>query len=164
MPTITATFHDRQRADQAIDDLIAHGVSPNHISALMSKETRERIVASPPDEPTDITRAAGAGAVLGGGLGALAGGLFLGGLTVATAGAAAPFVIVGPLVGAMIGGVSGVGFGGLFGGLAAAGVDASKIDDLAKHAEAGAVVVAVRTTDDAEHDIRTILDVDRLHR
>jgi hypothetical protein len=154
MPTLHATFFDRAAADRAIEDLIAQGISPDDISILMSSAAKEKLC---PDLDGDVTKGGVSGAMVGGGLAALAGGLLL---TAATGGAAAPFLVAGPIAGALVGGVSGVAVGTIVGGLTGAGLAETDARDVEAHLNNGAVCVAVKTTDEAAPDVDEILRKD----
>jgi hypothetical protein len=158
MPTLTATFSDRPSADRAVNDLLAAGISADNISVLMS-HTSQATYLPPTEDNLDTSIAKGA--VIGGGLGAIAGGLLLGGvLTVLTGGVAAPLLIAGPLAAALAGGVSGAAVGTLAGGLIGAGVSEPVAHDIEQKVADGSVLVAVTVTGDAGPDIDAIFRKD----
>jgi hypothetical protein len=150
MPVLHETFPDRASANHCIEDLIAAGISADDISILMTNATPDHL-------DQDLTTGAVAGGV-GGGIAAIAGGLILGGaLTLATAGAAAPLLIAGPLAGAFAGGVSGLAVGALAGGLAGAGVAEADAHTIETNVRNGCVVVAVRATTQNAPDVDQVL-------
>jgi hypothetical protein len=158
MPTLTATFFDRPAADRAVDELTTHGVPADDISVIVSNTTRQHYFPEDDGVTANVARGAASGGIVGGGLGAIAGGLLLGGLlTVATGGVAAPLLIVGPLAGALTGGVSGVALGSLFGGLVGAGISEPVAKELESNVSQGALVVAVRTSDDNAASVEGLL-------
>jgi len=148
MPILHETFPDRHTADRAIMDLIASGISADDISIVMSQPTKD-------DLDRDIT----AGAVSGG-LVALAGGLVVAGALVATAGAAAPFLVAGPLVAAFAGGVSGLSVGLVAGGLVGAAAASPDPHVIETKVNDGAVIVAVHATTENAPDVDEILRKD----
>jgi hypothetical protein len=149
MPVLHETFPNRAAADRAITDLVASGISADDISIVMSQPTKN-------DLDRDITSGA-----IGGGLAALAGGLVIGGaLTVATAGAAVPFLVAGPLAGAFAGGVSGLAVGLVAGGIAGAAASSPDPHPIETHVNDGAVIVAVHATTENAPDVDEILRKD----
>src|SRR4029453_1653740 len=97
---MTGLFRDRDSAERAWDALARRGYGRDDVSLLMSDETRKRHFSNADPRHTELgTRAAegmGAGAVAGGGLGALLAGLAASGI----AGAGLPIIALGTLGGA----------------------------------------------------------------
>jgi hypothetical protein len=154
MPIVTAAFHDVKTADRAVDELLAQGVSPDKISLMVSNSSRERFFPGQDGGLEKDTAVGGAlGAVAGAGLGALAGGLLAGAITVATGGAALPLLVAGPLAS----GLAGTAVGTLVGGLVGAGVSEPVAHDVEHGVKAGALIVAVHTTDDADVNVEAVL-------
>jgi hypothetical protein len=128
MATLTATFHDRTATERAIDDLTAANIPRDDISIVMSNETRTRYFGGEDNvHGANIAKGAASGGVIGGSLGAIAGGFLLGGaITVATGGIAAPFLIAGPIAGALAGGGAGAAGGSIVGAIVAVRADESR--------------------------------------
>jgi hypothetical protein len=147
MPTLSATYQDRPAAEDAVHQLIAAGVAPDDISLLVSNSTRERYFQH---QDGGLEANAARGAAIGGGLGAIAGGLVMGGiLTAATGGAALPFLVAGPIGAALSGVIGGTAVGTIVGGLTGAGVSEPVAQDIDEGVRQGALVVAVHVADDA---------------
>ncbi len=142
MATVTATFYDRAATERAVDDLTAAGIPRDDISVVMSNATRDRYFGGESNvHGANIAKGAAGGGVLGGSLGAIAGGFLLSGAAIAaTGGAAVPFLIAGPIAGALAGGGAGAAVGSVIGALVGAGVPERDV-------HSGGVIVAVRTTD-----------------
>ena len=158
MPTATATFDDRAAADHAADALLAAGISPADISLFVGNNTRYAVFPERDGASPNAARGAAAGGIVGAGIGALAGGLLLGGiLTAATGGAALPFLVGGPLAAAITGGISGTAVGSLVGGLIGAGVSEGVARQIDEDVRLGRIVVAVRTTDENDGRVRSLL-------
>jgi hypothetical protein len=159
MAVVAATFYDRASADRAIEDLKNAGIDPKNISVVMTNETRGRYFPDDADlHGADVAVAAGGGAAIGGALGAIAGGVLLSGaVIVATGGAAAPFVLAGPLVGALAGGAMGVAVGTLVGALVAAGLSEDEARTIEGDVQRGAVVLVAQVPDADEQRVCEIL-------
>lgn len=159
MATLTATFHNRATTERAIDDLTAANIPRDDISIVMSKETRTRYFGSEDNvHGANIAKGAAGGGVIGGSLGAIAGGFLLGGaITVATGGVAAPFLLAGPIAGALAGGGAGAAVGSIIGALAAAGIPEAEASAIEHEVKRGGVIIAVRADESREPIARAIL-------
>lgn len=162
MATLTATFHDRTATERAIDDLTAANIPRDDISIVMSNETRTRYFGGEDNvHGANIAKGAASGGVIGGSLGAIAGGFLLGGaITVATGGIAAPFLIAGPIAGALAGGGAGAAVGSIVGALAGAGIPEAEASAIENEVKRGGVIVAVRADESREPIARAILTRD----
>jgi hypothetical protein len=162
MATVTATFHDRAATERAIDDLTAANIPRDDISIVMSNETREKYFHGDDDvHGTNIARGAAGGGAIGGSLGAIAGGFLVGGaITIATGGAAAPFLIAGPIAGALAGGGAGAAVGSIIGALMGAGIPEAQAGAIEHEVKRGGVIVAVRTDEMREAVAQAILHRD----
>ena len=159
---VSGTFYSGERANDAVDDLIALGYPPERIDVIMSPETRGRFESSGVPgaaKGAHVAEGAAAGGVIGGALGAIVAGLTATGAIIGTGGAAAPLV-AGPLAAALAGLGAGAATGGLIGALVGAGIDAERAKKIQHDVEAGAVVVGVRAKDEDLPDVRLILASD----
>jgi len=102
-------YRDRTQAERAVDTLIESGFRAEDISVLLPDNVGTKDFAHEKNTkaPEGATTGAGAGAVVGGTLGLLAG---IGALAIPGLG---PFIAAGPIMGAL----AGVGTGGVVGGL-----------------------------------------------
>jgi hypothetical protein len=159
MATITATFHDRTATERAIDDLTAANIPRDDISIVMSNETRAKYFQGDENvHGSNIARGAAGGGAIGGSLGAIAGGFLIGGaITIATGGAAAPFLIAGPIAGALAGGGAGAAVGSVIGALVGAGVPEAQAGAIEHELKRGGVIIAVRTSETHDAIVRAIL-------
>jgi hypothetical protein len=162
---VSGTFFNDERANDAIDDLIALGYPAERIDVIMSPETHGRYArGSAPGETkgAHVAQGAVAGGAIGGALGAIIAGLTATGAitaTVATGGAAAPLV-AGPLAAALAGLGAGAAAGGLIGALVGAGMSEERAKKVRHDVDAGAIVVGVRADDEDAPDVRLILASD----
>lgn len=162
MATLTATFHNRAATERAIDDLTAANIPRADISIVMSNETRSRYFGAEENvHGANIAKGAAGGGVIGGSLGAIAGGFLIGGaITIATGGIAAPFLIAGPIAGALAGGGAGAAVGSIVGALVGAGIPEPEASAIESEVKRGGVIVAVRTDESRDAIARAILHRD----
>jgi hypothetical protein len=111
-------FRTRQDAEVGVDALIENGFRTEDISALLPENegTKEFAHEKQTKAPEGATTGAGAGAVVGGTLGLLAG---IGALAIPGLG---PFIAAGPIMGALAGAGTGGVVGGLVGALIGLGI------------------------------------------
>lgn len=113
---ITGLFRDRESAEGVYDSLRDRGYTTDEINVIMSDATRDKYYKQHP--PTELGNKAlegtGAGAAIGGTLGAIIGGIAAIGTNVLVPGLG--LVVAGPLAAAL----AGAGAGGITGGLAEA--------------------------------------------
>jgi len=105
-------YRNRRDAERGVDALMDNGFRKEDISALLPENagTKDFAHEKQTKAPEGIATGAGAGAVLGGTLGLLAG---IGALAIPGLG---PFIAAGPIMGAL----AGVGTGGVVGGFVGA--------------------------------------------
>lgn len=165
MATLTATFHDRAATERAIDDLTAANIPRDDISIVMSNETRNRYFPGEKNvHGANIAKGAAGGGAIGGSLGAIAGGFLVSGaITIATGGAAVPFLIAGPIAGALAGGGAGAAVGSIIGALVGAGIPEAEASAIEREVKRGGVIVAVRADASRDAIARAILDRDGGH-
>jgi hypothetical protein len=150
---ITGIFTSRTRAEQAVDELMRAGFSPEDVSLLMSESTRGREFAI--KRSTKAPEGAATGAAIGGVIGAVAAGL------AAVASITVPglaIVAAGPLVAALAGLGAGAAAGGLTGALIGLGVPENEAKFYAKEIEKGGILVGVYAHDDKVEVARDVLN------
>jgi hypothetical protein len=153
-PTImTALFRDRDSAECAYSTLVERGYVQDEVSLLMSDETRRRHFGDPAARRSELgTKAAegmAAGAVAGGGLGALLAGLAASGIAVP----GLPIIAMGTLAAALTGGLTGGAVGALIGGLIGYGIPEDRARLYDRGVREGGIVMGVRprSRQDAEY-------------
>lgn len=150
---VTGLFKSRSSAEQAIEDLTAHGWSRDDVSILMSDATQGRefglAMASKAPE------GAATGGTIGGVLGAIAAGL------VATGIVAVPglgLVAAGPVLATLAGLGAGAAAGGVTGALIGVGLPEHEARFYHEQIEHGGILVGVYTHDDRAKQARKILE------
>ena len=152
-PTImTGLFRDRDSAERAYGTLTSRGYGRDDVSLLMSEETRKRHfgdTAERTDLGTKAAQGAGAGAVAGGGLGALLAGLAAAGIAVP----GLPIIAMGTLAAALTGAGTGGAIGALIGGLIGYGIPEDRARMYDRGIREGGIVMGVnpRSQQDAEY-------------
>jgi len=150
---MTGMFRDRDSAERAWDALASRGYGRDDASLLMSDETRKRHFSNADPRRTELgTRAAegmGAGAVAGGGLGALLAGLAASGIAVP----GLPIIAMGTLAAALTGAATGGTVGALIGGLIGYGIPEDRARLYDRGVREGGIVMGVnpRSQQDAEY-------------
>jgi len=150
---ITGIYNSRDKAEQAVDELIRAGFAPEDVSILMSDTTRGREFAM--KRSNKAPEGAATGATIGGVLGAVAAGL------AAVASISVPglaVVAAGPLVAALTGLGVGAAAGGLTGALIGLGIPEHEAKFYKKEIEKGGILVGVYAHDDRVELARDILD------
>lgn len=150
---MTGLFRDRAAAERAYGSATARGYSKDDVSLLMSQEARDRHF--PKDDPartelgTKAAEGAGAGAVAGGGLGALLAGLAAAGIAVP----GLPIIAMGTLAAALTGAATGGGIGAIIGALIGHGIPKERAEFYDEGVRRGGIVMGVspRTREDAEY-------------
>lgn len=160
--TVVGLFDTVEQANEAVRELMDHGVAPEHIS-LLTRDARGEIVQDPVG--TDVTEDAAAegaatgataGTVLGGALGLLVG---LGALALPGVG---PVIAAGTLATTLgataLGAGVGAGLGGLAGGLTNLGIHPNDVAYYTEGIRQGGVLVAATAADeDQARDVHHIL-------
>ena len=150
---LTGLFRDRDSAERAYGSLVNRGYGRDDVSLLMSDETRTRHFATPDARQSDLgTRAAegmGAGAVAGGGLGALLAGFAASGIAVP----GLPIIAMGTLAAALTGAATGGAIGALLGGLIGYGIPEDRARLYDRGIREGGIVMGVtpRSRQDADY-------------
>ena len=150
---LTGMFRDRDSTEGAYRSLRDRGYTDDEINVLMSDETRDKYYSTGDTEleGNKALEGTGAGAAIGGTLGAIIGGIAAIGTNVLIPGLG--LVVWGPIAA----GLAGAGAGGLTGGLVGALIGWGIPEDRAKEYETGireggtVLGVTPRTDDDAEY-------------
>jgi uncharacterized membrane protein len=131
------------QAENIVDSLRVAGFFPSDISILMPDTTGVRDMGHEKHTkaPEGTSTGAGAGAVVGGALGWLAG---VGLLAIPGVG---PFVAAGPIMAALSGAAIGAAGGGVVGGLIGLGIPEMEAKQYAGKLEEGNVLLSVHTED-----------------
>lgn len=160
MITITGIFDNQLEANRAVTELLNEGISNDDISLLMSDKTHKEVFSSN-DEEGEQAKAGVAGAVVGGGLGALLAGLTaVGSIVLPGSG----LLMAGPLVAAWTGAGVGAALGGLSGALIRMGFPTNDAKRYEEEINAGKAVVIVHTNDERLAQIaRSILKHSSIH-
>ncbi len=141
MRTVVGLFDTFEHAQTVADDLVRRGFSRNDISIVSNDAAQAHTTDTPAEHTHHDSGAEGAttGAVIGTGIGAVAG---LAALAIPGIG---PVVAAGPLLAALGGAGIGAVTGGLLGGLADAGVPEEHAEIYAEGVRRGGALVMVTT-------------------
>jgi hypothetical protein len=150
---VTSIFHDRARAENAIDALIRAGFRREDLSLLMSSDTRNQhfgVVTG-----SKASEGAAAGAAAGGAIGALVLGLAaVGSIAVPGIG----LLAAGPLVAALAGAGAGGATGTLVGALVGSGIPEYEAKLYGTRLEQGGILVGANAHDPRQVEVaRTTL-------
>ena len=150
---LTGVFRDRDSAERAYDALASRGYARDDVSLLMSEEARDRHFPEDDSRRTDLgskaAEGAGAGVVVGGGLGALIAGLSAAGIAVP----GVPIIALGTLAAALAGAGTGGALGAIIGGLIGYGIPENRARAYDRAVREGGIVMGVtpRSREDAVH-------------
>jgi len=150
---MTGLFPDRISAERAYGSLTERGYTKDDVSLLMSEDARDRYF--PKNDPrrtelgTKAAEGATAGAVTGGGLGALLAGMAASGIAVP----GLPIIAMGTLAAALTGAVTGGGIGAIIGALLGHGIPRDRAEAYDAGIRRGGIVMGVtpRTRADTEY-------------
>jgi hypothetical protein len=153
--TVVALFEFEEEANRAVEDLVEHGFPRDaiHVVAGHGLSHPEEFVSAEENTEAKLIGALGKGLVVGGGAGALAGGVAS--LLVPAVG---PFILGGALATTFFGASLGGAVGGAMGVLMEAGVDESDARLFESALRHGGVVVTVRTDEAHAREAVRILD------
>lgn len=146
MKTVTASFHDEERASRAIEGLVEAGVPVDEISVVLMDASGAHEV--PIHETTPVVKGAVAGGAIGGVLGGLGAVLAATGVVM---GPGAILLASGPVLAAIQGVVGGAGLGYGIGVLASLDQWKDEADLHAEDLEKGAALITVHS--DELHDV-----------
>jgi uncharacterized membrane protein len=148
----TAVFciaNSRTQAARIVDGLLSEGFSNNDISALFPDRDTSRDFAR--EKHTKLSEGTatgvGAGSLMGGTLGWLAG---IGSLAIPGVG---PLIVAGPIVAALSGAAVGAAVGGIAGALTSLGIPESEAKRYERKVKAGNILLSVHAenADEIEH-------------
>lgn len=150
---LTGMFRDREGTEQAYASLRNKGYSEDEIDVLMSDETRDKYYKNGVETElgTKALEGTGAGAAIGGTLGAIIAGVAAIGTNLVLPGLG--LVVWGPLAAALAGAGAGGATGGLVGALIGAGIPEERAKAYETGISEGGTVVGVkpRNSEDAEY-------------
>lgn len=150
---LTGMFRDRESTEKAYQSLRDRGYSEDEINVIMSDETRDKFYKDGPDTElgSKALEGTGAGAAIGGTLGAIIGGIAAIGTNVLLPGLG--LVVAGPIVAALAGAGAGGATGGLVGALIGWGIPEDRAAMYESGIKEGGTVVGVqpRSTEDADY-------------
>jgi hypothetical protein len=138
---VTAVFHEREKADRCLEDLVSKGFTNDQLSLLVSSQGRGKHFEVS-DNQTKAPEGVGYGAVLGGLAAALTAAVIPGSIFVA-----------GPIAGAFAAGGAGAAAGGLIGGLIGLGISEDEAQLVESEVNDGSIVVAAHSLDSDEADV-----------
>lgn len=150
---LTGMFRDREGTEKAYTSLRDRGYSEDEINVMMSDETRDKYYKDGAD--TELGNKAlegtGAGAAIGGTLGAIIGGVAAIGTNLILPGLG--LIVWGPLAAALAGAGAGGATGGLVGALIGAGIPEDRAKAYETGINEGGTVVGVkpRNAEDADY-------------
>ena len=150
---VTGLFRDRQSAERAYERATGRGYGQHEVSLLTSEEARNRHFPRTETTRTELGTktavGATAGAVAGGGLGAVLAGLAASGIAVP----GLPIIAMGTLAAALTGAGTGGALGALIGGLIGYGIPEERARLYERGIRDGGIVMGVtpRTPDDVAY-------------
>jgi hypothetical protein len=147
--SVICLVKDEGSAERVANELHHAGFSPDQISALFPDNQGTRDFAHDQDTiaPTDAATGAGAGGLLGGSLGWLAG---IGSLAIPGLG---PFIAAGPILAALAGAAAGAAVGGLTGALHGLGIPEYDAKEYEGKIKEGNILISVHTDDVEELEL-----------
>lgn len=145
---IVGIVDSRERAESVIANLQAAGIRPGAVSVLLPDKSGSKDFAHEHNTkaPEGAVTGAGAGGVLGGTLGLLAG---IGALAIPGLG---PFIAAGPLMAALSGAAAGAAVGGVAGALVGLGIPELEAKHYEGKIKGGNVLVAVHVDSKEEQE------------
>ncbi len=151
---MTGLFRDKESSERAFQSLRDRGYSEDEINVMMSDKTRDEYYgegAVDSELGTKALEGTGAGAAIGGTLGAIIGGVAAIGTNVVLPGLG--LVIAGPLAAALVGAGAGGALGSLTGALIGWGIPEENAKVYEEGVKEGGTVIGVtpRSTEDSDH-------------
>lgn len=150
---VTGLFKDKESAECAYDALSGRGYDKDGTDVMMSDKTRDQYYSLSGSDETELGSKAlegtGAGAAIGGTLGAIIAGIAAIGTSVLLPGIG--LVVAGPLAAAFVGAGAGGLAGGLVGALIGAGIPEEHAETYESGIKSGGIVIrsTPRTAEDA---------------
>ncbi len=149
--TVIGLFDNNEKAECAFDAVVNNGFDKDDVDVLMSDDTRDRYYADADVDDDDLgSKAAegtGAGAAIGGTVGAVLAAIAAIGTSVVLPGIG--LVVAGPLAAALVGGGAGGLAGGLIGALIGSGIPEEHAEVYETGVKSGGIVLRV-TPESAE--------------
>jgi hypothetical protein len=146
---IIGLFNDRESAEGAYQELINNGYTQDEITVVMTDETRKLYFPLVESKTGDKTlEGLGAGALIGGGVGAVAGAIAGIGTLMVVPGLG--LVIAGPLAAGLTGASTGGVAGGLIGALVGSGIREEKAKFYTEGIGQGKILLSVAPHSEAE--------------
>jgi len=148
------------QAERIVEELQQRGVSSNDVSVLFpdKRGTKDFAHEHNTKAPEGAVAGVGAGGVIGGTLGLLAG---IGALAIPGVG---PLIAAGPLMATLSGAAAGAAFGGIAGGLIGMGVPEYEAKSYEGKIRSGNILIAVHTEDgDTEKRTKQIFESNGAH-
>lgn len=158
--SVIGIVETQMQAERIVDELQQRGVSSNDISVLFPDKRGSKDFAHEHNTkaPEGAVAGVGAGGVVGGTLGLLAG---IGALAIPGVG---PLIAAGPLMAALSGAAAGAALGGVTGALIGLGMPEFEAKSYEGKIRGGNILVAVHTdTSDAEKRAKLILETHGAH-
>lgn len=150
---LTGLFRDQQHAEQAYNSLRERGYSDKEINVMMSDKTRDTYYGKGKVETELGSKAlegTGAGAAIGGTLGAVIGGVAAIGTNIVLPGLG--LIVAGPLAAALVGAGAGGFAGGLAGALIGWGIPEERAKVYESGIKEGGTVIGVNPRSAADSD------------
>jgi len=149
---VSATFKDRDSAEQAFKALEAKGYTKDDINLIMNKDTRKRYFDNDEDDDSKLgskaMEGAGKGSAIGGGIGAIAGVIAALGTNLIIPGLG--LVIAGPIAAGLAGAGAGGLTGGLIGALVGSGIPEDHAKEYEKRVKEGRIVMSVKAKNEED--------------
>lgn len=151
--SVFGIFKDRLHAERAVERLKMEGFKNSDVSVLMPnpESTRDFAHEKNTKAPEGAATGAGAGALIGGALGWLAG---IGALAIPAIG---PLIAAGPIVGLLAGAGAGGAVGGIAGALIGMGIPEYEAKRYEGHVRAGGTLLSVHADDKKSADKAKLL-------
>src|SRR6478736_331099 len=145
---VSATFEDRDSAEQAFKALEDKGYTKDDINLVMNKDTRKRYFDEEHEEVhtelgSKAMEGAGTGSAIGGTVGAIAGVIAALGTNLIIPGLG--LVVAGPIAAGLAGAGAGGITGGLIGALVGSGIKEDHAKEYEKSVNEGRIVLSVKT-------------------
>jgi len=139
----------REVADRVVESLQRAGLASDDISVLLPDQSSTRSFAHEhhTKAPEGAATGAGAGGLIGGTLGVLAG---IGVLAIPGLG---PFIAAGPLMGALSGAAAGAAVGGVTGALIGLGIPEIEAKRYEGHIKGGNILIAAHVRDNEQKEL-----------
>src|ERR1700728_4395936 len=137
--SVLGIYNTRESVERAVDTFLKSGFTTSDVSVLLPENLGGKPIATHKDTkaPEGATAGGGAGAVVGGTLGLLAG---IGALAIPGLG---PFIAAGPIMAALAGLGGGGAVGGIIGALVGMGIPEYDAKRYEGHIKAGGVLLSV---------------------